>query len=59
MSKSPAMQKAMRIVWEGENEGSKFEDLWEYPYADWEREKILARLEATVKALFKAFPQGV
>ena len=51
MIKSKVMKEAMRVVWENESLHNKFEDLWEYPYTDRERERIFARLEKTVKDL--------
>lgn len=57
---SPAtIKKAMRTIWEGENEGNKWDDLYEYPYSDWEREKILQRLKVTAVALSKLFTPEV
>lgn len=54
---SAAVESAMAIIWEGE--GRRWEDLWEYPYSDWERKAILARLEKTVSVLAAAFPEGI
>lgn len=47
------IKNVMRIIWEGE--GHKWDDLYEYPYSDWERKEILARLEKTAKALAALF----
>lgn len=37
-------QKIMRIIWENET-GEKWDDLYEYPYSDYDRTRILIRLE--------------
>ena len=54
-----AVEAAMKIIWENERKGEKWDDLWEYPYSDWERADILARLRKTVMELAAAFPEGI
>lgn len=51
------IEKAMRIIWEGE--GKKWDDMSEYPISVHEQEAILARLRKTVKELQKKFPNGI
>lgn len=53
MQKTTELQKAMKIIWEGE--GNKWDDLYEYPYNDFDRARILERLEKTAKKLQKLF----
>ena len=48
-------REAMKIIWESESEGRKWEDLYEYPYNDFERKAIMARLIATAEKLEKHF----
>lgn len=49
---SPAtINAAMRIIWEGEHEGNKWDDLFEYPYSTHDRTRIINRLEKTAVAL--------
>lgn len=55
MAKPDSIKKAMKVIWEGETEGNKWDDLYEYPYADWEREKIMKLLRATAVKLDKLF----
>jgi len=54
---SKSVQKAMRILWEGE--GHRWDELNEYPYSAWESKAILARLEKTVNLLQASFPDGI
>jgi hypothetical protein len=53
---SPAtINTAMRIIWEGEQDGNKWDDLFEYPYSVHDRTRILQRLEATAISLADLF----
>jgi hypothetical protein len=51
MATFTSKEKAMKVIWEGE--GHKWDDLYEYPYTDHEREEILNRLKLTVENLQK------
>lgn len=41
----------MKVVWECEAVGNRWDDLWEYPYSDAGRKVILVRLERAVRLL--------
>lgn len=54
---SEEMLKAVRILWE--TEGRRWDDLYEYPYSEWESDKIIDRLTTAVVKLNEAFPDGL
>lgn len=43
------IKKIMKIIWAKDNK--RWDDLFEYPYNDWDRERILAELEETAKKI--------
>jgi hypothetical protein len=51
MSTFTSKLQAMKVIWEGE--GHKWDDLYEYPYNDYERANIIERLSKTVDNLEK------
>ena len=57
MANKDARQKAIRIICEGE--GHRWDDLFEYPYNDFERARILQRLNATVTRLEKVMQKDI
>lgn len=60
MNKLSVMEQAIRVLWETDGGGAhRWDDLYEYPYNEWESNKIVARLRETATKLQKLFTNDV